>query len=799
MLGSDLRYALRALARRKAAAGLVVSLLALGIAANVAVFSLINGLFLRPFPFRAPDRLVYINETAPQWNLDVVGINYPDFHQWRDGARLFEALALYDVTRVNVSDGRGVERLTGLSVTHDFDDVLGIRPVIGRFFTPDEDRPNGPPVVVIGYGLWRERFGGAPDVLGRTLRMNGKPHEIIGVLPREGEFPGEVRFWIPVGGDPAQTYQSYGWLGIGRLQPAVTIADAEADLVRAHATIFDSRDRERIVTPFVRDLRTEFVRDFKTSASAVFVAVVLLLAVACANVASVMLAHAIARRREMGVRLALGATRVRLLRQLLGENLLLAAMGGVAGVAIGQAALRLIVAAIPENIPRWAQFGLDGRVIGFAVLASTAAVFLFGWAPALHAVRGDLRGAINGAAQAPHGSHRGRLTLHALLGAEFALAALLIVFGGLVARAYDRVRQVDPGFRAEGLLAVHLALPEASYGDDAARLAFWDRLLGRLHALPGVTGAGLITCPPLNCHWGVFFEVEGAPPKRPGDPTPIVLQRFASHTYRDAIGMQLVRGRFLEERDGRPGAPPAIVVNQQFVDTLFASDPDPVGRRVRLGDDAPWLTIVGVVKDVKHYGLDQPMRPGVYRPLPANPVSNLAVLLRTGGEPTSLTASLRAAVSELDPELPLYDVRTMEEALRRSLRIRALVAWMLGVFAALGFVLAVSGTYGVTTYLVTQRTREIGIRVALGAGRAAIASAVVKGSLAVAALGVLTGVAASLGLTRLLADLLFGVEPTDLSVLGAAAAVLLGSAALANWRPARRAARVDPVSLLRAD
>jgi predicted permease len=799
MLGSDLRYAFRAMARQKSAAALVVLMLALGIAANVAVFSLVNGLFLRPFPFPEPERLVYVNETAPRWNLDVVGVNYPDFHAWRVGAKLFEGIALYDTVSLNVSDARGAERLTGASVTHDFDDVLRLRPVVGRFFTPEEDRPKGPPVVVLAYGLWMERFGGRPDAVGQTIRLDGVPRTIIGVLPPEGAFPDEVRFWVPLAGDPNQEGQSYGFAAIGRLKPRVSLDDAGRDLMRAHQPIFETRDKEKIVTPFVRDLRAEFVRDFSTAASTLFVAVLLLLAVACANVASVMLAHAIARRREMGIRLAVGATRMRLLRQLLVENLLLAIAGGIAGVVLGQAAVRLLVASLPDTLPRWAGVGLDARVLGFAIVASTATVFLFGWAPALHAVRGDLRGAMNNAANAQTGSPAGRLTLRGLVGAEFALAAVLIICSGLLARAYDRVRQVDPGFRADGVLAFRVALPEATYKDNAARLAFWDRLLERMRAVPGVESAGLITCPPLSCHWGTFFEAEGQT-RGPNDPNPVVLYRFASDSYLQTVGLRMKQGRFLEPRDGRNGAPPVIVINERFAETFFPGVADPIGRRVRSGGrEGPWRTVVGVVRDIKHYGLDRPMRPGVYRPLPENPNANLAVVLHADGNPDTLVAPVRAALAEVDSELPMYAVRSMHEEVQRSLAIRSTVAWMLAVFAGLGLVLALSGTYGVTSYLVSQRTRELGIRVALGAGRSAIVRTVLRGSLVVAAAGVVIGVGASVGLMRLLSELLFGVNPNDVLILTAAGGVLFGSAAIANWWPARRAARVDPVLLLRQD
>ena len=336
MLGTDVRYTLRWLARQKASSALVMGMLALGIGANVVVFSLVNALLLRPFPFPEPDRLVYINETAPKWNLETTGVNFPDFHQWTRAAQAFEALALFDEASFNVSDGRVADRIEGVRVTHGFARVLGISPLHGRMFTADEDRPNAPPVVVIGEGVWRDRFGGRSDAIGQTIKLNGIPHTIVGVVPAAGDFPGGVRLWVPLAGDPNQEGQSYGPSGIGRMKPGVSLETAEADLRRAHEPIWQARDRERTVSPFVRPLREHVSSDFRTAALALVMAVALLLAVTCANVASIMLARALARRREMGIRLAVGASRLRLVRQLLLENLLLSAIGGAAGFAVGR-------------------------------------------------------------------------------------------------------------------------------------------------------------------------------------------------------------------------------------------------------------------------------------------------------------------------------------------------------------------------------------------------------------------------------------------------------------------------------
>jgi predicted permease len=802
MFGSDLRYALRTLGRQKGATLLVVAMLALGIAANVAVFTLVNGLFLRPFPFPQADRLVYINETAPRWGLEYVGVNYPDFDHWRRTQRAFEALAWHDTNGFNLSDAAGAERIQGALVTHDFAKVLGVRPLLGRMFTPDEDRPNAARVVILGERLWRERFAADPNVVGRTLRLLSQTYTIVGVMPRETEFADGARLWVPRAGDPNQPYQSYGGQVMGRLKPGVTIAAANDDLMRAQQAIWSTRDKERIVSPFVRDLRAELVRDYTTASFALIVAVALLLLVACANVASLMLARALARRREMGIRVAIGASRLRIVRQLFIENGVLALVGGAIGLLLGRSAIALLIAAVPDEAPQWTAFGLDVRVGAFAIGATVLTTLLFGWAPALHAFRGDVQAAVHDIAKGSTTSPRGRRTLQMLVAAECALAALLLVCGGLLLRAYDRVRHVDPGFRTEQVLTFGLLLPEAKYPDDAKRLAFWDRLEARLRELPGIERAALVTCPPLGCHWGEFFEAEGVKRAR-DDANPVVLYRFASPDYLAAMGVRLKQGRFFDHRDGRAtssgGAAHSVVVNETFARTFWPGVANPVGLRIKRGGDNPWLTVIGVTRDVKHYGLERPMRPGVYRPLPEGPVDNFTVVLHTRGEPEAAAPSARALVRSLDPELPVYRLRTMEQSLKRSMRIRSAYSWMLGVFAALALTLALGGAYGVSAYLVTQRRRELAIRVALGARAADIFRSVLGSSLATVGMGVAVGVAASLLTARLLSSLLFGVRPHDAAVLGTTVTVLLATALIATLWPARRAARVDPASSLRTE
>jgi predicted permease len=776
-------------------------MLALGIGATVAVFTLINGLFLKPLPFSDPDRLVYINETAPRWNLETTGITYADFAQWHKAQQAFEAIATFNRRSFNVATDNGADRLDGASVSADFARVLGIEPVIGRMFTAEEDRPNGPNVALISMSVWRERFGGRTDVLGQTIRLNSRQFTIIGVLPPSADFPGGVRLWIPQQGDP-DSVDNYSLEGAGRLKPGVTVAQGAADLLRAHQRIFDTRDKEKAVSPLVRDLREHLIGDYDTIVSTLGAAVSLLLLVACANVAAMMLARALTRRREMGIRLAMGASRTRLLRQLLVENLILSAVGGLLGLVIGNWAIQLLLASLPDQAPRWASFALDGRMVIFTLGTCIVTALMFGWAPALHAMNADLRSAVASDTAGSTPAIRGRRTLSTLVVAEFALASLMFVCGGLLLRAYDRVKNVDPGFDPNGVASFTVSLPGVTYADNKARLSFFERLETRLRGLPGVINAGTISCAPLsNCHWGVFYHAEGAAPRRPNESNPVVLNRVASPGYFQSMGIRLQRGRVFTDQDGREGAdqPSVIIVNETFARTLWPDGRDPIGQRVRQGEKAPWLTVVGVVADVKHYGLERTVRPAVYLPLPRIVLSTMSFAVRTAGDPGALIPTARTVVRQLDPELPIYNARTMSERMMLSLTLRAAYSWMLVVFAGIALILALGGSYGVTSYLVSQRARELGIRVALGARRSDISRAVLKGSIAIIGVGVAIGITGAIGAGRLLSSLLFGVPPYDALILTIAVAALGASGFLANWLPARRASRIDPMISLRAD
>lgn len=801
---SDLRFAVRSFARQKGATALVLLTLTLAVAANTGVFVLLNGLFFRPFPFANPERLVYLNERAPKWNLEFTGINYPDFVAWRKGATAFEAMGLWTEESVNLSDGNDAQRVRGVSVTHDFPTALGIRPVLGRTFTIDEDRPNGSPVVVIGHALWQSRFAGSKDVLGRSLRINSRPHTIIGVLPPAGEFPEGAQFWLPLAQDPNQPWQSYSFDGVARLKPGVTIEQGRLDLIEAHRPVWLSNDTAQVVSPRIMSLRDKFVGDFRPMGKALGAGVALVLLIACANVAGTMLARATLRQRELAMRLALGASAARVARQMLTEALALSAIAGVLGTALGIWGIRALVFSATDRFPRWVRLELDARAVLFSVAIVAITAVLFGLVPALQARRPEMRESLSAGGPRGSTSKGHRRVLDVLVVVENALAVVLLATGMLLLKAYANVRDVDPGFTADGVAMFRVALPTAKYRDGQDQRAFYERIIGQLTAIPGVTAVGAITCPPFTCHRGQFYEAEGGrPPAGTDEPDPVVLTLGASAGFFPALGIRAVRGRIYGETEGGPAQARPAVVNESFVRRMWPDGTDAVGRRFRFRGDTSsrgWFTVTGVTRDVKHYGLDQPSRPSVYLSMAlmdsTNSYGSMAFTVKTPKDPAALFAPMRAVVQSIDPELPLFEVRTMREELGRSLALRRMLAFALAAFAAIALTLAVGGIYAMLSYVVGRRRREIGIRMALGAGRGQVVGMVVRQGGQLVAIGLALGIPLALGVTRLVSSQLVGVSAHDLLTYLAVAGILAVTGVAAALVPARRAAMVDPTVTL---
>jgi putative ABC transport system permease protein len=801
---ADLRFAVRSFSRQPGPTALILLTLALGVAANTAVFAIVDGLFLRPFPFPQPDRLVYLNERAPSWNLELTGINYADFHGWRERARVFDGMALWAPTSVNLADDSGAERVDGLAVTYDYGDVLGIRPLIGRMFTKEEDGPTPTRVIVISYGLWASRFAGARDVVGKALRINSVPYTIIGVLPPEGSFPGNVQYWVPLNGDPNQRGQSYSFEGMARMKPGVTIEQARSDLNRAHEPIWAATDTGHIVSPRLEGLRDMFVSEFRVMGKALGAGAILVLLIACANVAGAMLARSVFRRREIAIRMALGASARRVGRQLITESLALAAIAGIAGTVLGRWGVRALVAAAPDQIPPWVQMTADSRTILFAVIVIVVTAVVFGLVPALQPRRTDtVTSLVAGASTRTSLGLPQRRMLDALVVVEIALALVLLVSSGLLVRAYSHLRTTDPGFRPSGVTTFRLVLPRAKYVGGAAQQAFYARLVERLEAVPGVTGVGIVTCLPFTCHQGNFLQAEGAPPPRANGSSPVVLTRYASASYFATMGISLVRGRVFGETEARAGGPRPVVINEQLAKQLWPNVPDPTGKRMIWNGDttsSAWMTVVGVVRDVRHYGLVRPMRPGFYLSTSEIDSTNsrpaFGIAIRSSGSVASVAAAARDAVRALDAELPLIDLRTATSSVNASIATRRLVALAFGAFGLIALALALGGIYAVLSYVVGRRRQEIGIRMALGARRGQVVRLVVRQGLVLVAAGVAIGLPLALLATGNLASLLVDVSASDpLTYLGAVL-LLAATATVSALIPARRAAGVDPKTAL---
>lgn len=807
-LSRDVRFAVRVLLKQRAFSLTVLSLLAIGVAGTTAIFSVFNGLYLRPLPYQEPERLVNLDEKAPQWNLERTGVAYPDFDAWRERNQVFESVAVTAGAGLQISDGNRSEMLQAAQATHDLLRVLKVNPLHGRWFLPEEDKPNAAKVAVLGYGLWQTRFGGNTNAIGQTIRLNAQPYTIVGVLPPGVDYPNRTEIWTPTALD---RNNQNGWFlnGVARLKPGVTIAKAEEDLLRIHKGMIESRNVNKITSPSVYPLRDWYVGNFRQATTILLGAVALVLLIACANIAGIMLARGSARAREMGIRTALGAPRARIVRQLLTESLLLGASGGVLGTILGFQGLNGLLSLMPPNqLPGWVRFDLDWRFLAFCLTVSIGSAVLFGLWPAWNASRIDVRSGLQDAGPRTSESAGRRRSLKALITAEVALAAVLLTAAGLLIQAFRKVESVDPGFRADSILTYQIALPSSpasKYEKREQQVAFADELTARLHQLPGVRSAAVTSATPLGGHWGNFFEVEHAPPKREGDPNPVVLVRIVSPGYLEAMGMTLRLGRTFTDADGRSEGAGVVIVNETFAKLNWAGQ-DPIGKRLRAGGGKdregkypPWYQVVGVIADVKDYGLDVPTRPSVYAPFAQNGRSSFAVVLRTAVDPASLTSAAREVLKSLDSDLAMARVTTMSERLSNSMWLRRTYSWLVAVFAGLAVVLVVSGLYGVISYTVSQRRREIAIRMALGAGQSRILSGVLKEAVVMTGIGLAIGVACGWWSSRLFESLLFGVKATDPATYVTALAIAGGVALIASLLPAIRAARTEPMSALRVE
>ena len=797
-LAHDFKFAIRTMKTKPGFSLMVIGMLALGIAGNAAIFSIFNGLFLRPLPFPEPDRLVDLDETAPKWNLKFVGISNPDFYAWRKENTTFDAMSFFTDDSFNLS-GRGeAQRIRGAKVTYDMVNVLKLKLALGRNFTPEEDKHGGRKVTLIGNDLWKRLYNGDREVLGRILQLDNEAYMIVGVLPPGTMFPPRAELWVPLAADP-NDFSGWYLNGVGRLKRGVTIERAKANLLSIHKTLKNETD---ITSPTLMPLRDRYLGDFRAVTHVLLAAVAIVLLIACVNIAGLMMVRGSARAREMAIRTAMGASRSQIVRQLLTESLILALVGGAIGVLLGNVCLRDMISLMPEDMPGWLDFSMDARFAIFCGLITGAAVLLFGLAPAVQSAGADTRGCLQEGGTRSSLSRGRRGVLSALVVCEIALALMLLISAGLLVEAFQKVLHVEPGFRPENVLMYRISLPNAKYPKQEQWVTFINDLVQKMQAVPGVKSAGAASAPPLGGHWGNFFRAEGGRELGPKEQDPVVLQVVATPGYFDAIGMTFLAGRPFDERDGENKNVLVAIVNQSFVkqywlDTKNAREV--VGRRIRHSWDKKdqWMQIVGVMHDEKHYGLDQEMRPSVFMPYREVPMDSMSLVLRGAVSPTSLVAPAREILRQMDPDVPMYDVRPLTEALDRSLWARRAYSWLLGAFAVVALILAAAGIYGVVSYAVSQRTHEIGIRMALGARSDQVLRQILGSGMVLVSIGVAIGLLATLWAVRLLDTLLFGVSARDPLTY---AIVILGVvcvALLANLVPARRAAAVDPMRALR--
>ena len=795
----DLKIALRNMRTKPAFSAMVVGMLALGVAGNAAIFSIFNGLFLRALPFGQADRLMNLDETAPKWNLHYVGISNSDLYLWRENNHTFDGMAFFDGNDFNLSDRGEAQRVTGASVTYDLLDVLGLKPALGRAFLPEEDRPKGGHVVMLGYNLWQRMFQGDRNVLGHILKLDNEPYTVVGVLPREAVIPDRADLWVPLQADPDPA-KGTGWYldGIGRLKHGASAEQANADLLRVHRSVVSSGQKvNEITSPILTPLRDKYLGNFRTVSHILLGGVGVVLVIACVNIAALMLVRGSARAKEITIRTAMGASRARILRQLLTESVVLAAAGGIAGVAFGELFLRAMISLMPsENLPQWVSFPMDARFAAFAVALTVLAALFFGLAPAVEASKVDLRGSLQDTGTRTTLSRRRRETLRVLIVCEIGLALVLLVSAALLVEAFRKVSNVDPGFRPENVATFTISLPDVKYDKPERWISFFENVMDRLRPVAGVRAVGVTSAPPLGGHWGNFWEAIGNPPLGPNDKNPVVLQVVATPGYFDAIGMTFLEGRPFTEQEADLKLIRTAVVNETFAKYYWPGK-SAIGKRIRpAGSKGQPIEVVGVTRDEKHYGLDQEMKPSVFLPMRGLPRDSMAVILRSEKDPRQMIAPAREVVRQMDPDLPLYRVTTMAERLRRSLWERRAYSWLFASFAAVALLLAAAGVYGVVSYAVSQRTQEIGIRMALGAQPRQVLGEVLANGMVLVALGVALGLAGAFWAVRLLQSLLFGVSVRDPYIFAAVIAAVSCVGLLANFVPARRASSIDPVRAL---
>jgi putative ABC transport system permease protein len=799
----DLRYGFRMLVKTPGFSVVAIVALALGIGVNTAIFSVVNAVLLRPLPFKDPDNLVWAQAADLKTGELGGSISPPDFLDYREQNRVFEHFAaLQSISFTLTGEAVEPERVMGARVSADFFEALGIAPAIGRSFLAEEEREGSNRVAVISHGLWQRRFGGDPNLVGKTFDLSGQSAVIVGIMPAGFQFPSEAEMWSPIafGGKDTSMRRTHFLNAVGRLKPGVTIEQAQADITSIARRLEQQYPETNTDYGMGLTLLPEkIVGEMRRTLLVLLAAVGFVLLIACANVANLSLARGATRGKEIAIRVALGASRLRVIRQLLTESVLLAVIGGVLGLLLAVWAVEMLVSLSPEDLPRVKEVAIDPRVLSFTLVISVLTGIIFGLVPALSAIsRGDLNETLKEGGRATGGAGSGHNRMRSLLVvAEVALSLVLLVGAGLLIKSFLRLSQVETGFNATSVMTMRLALPQANYTEAPKRAAFYQQLLERARALPGVEAAGVISELPLSGQDNdTYFALEGQPLSSTPTADNLANFRTASPDYFRAMGIPLVRGRFFSDGD-REGAPRAIIISESFARSFFPNE-DPIGRRLTLDLGEPWPgEIVGVVGNIRHSSLaSEPWRE-MYTNIAQTPRGQVNLVIRTSSDPAMITSAVKAEVQSLDRDLPIYSPKTMEQRVAESAAAPRFRTLLLALFAALALVLAGVGIYGVISYTVTQRTHEIGIRMALGAQRRDIFKLIVGRGVVLTLIGVAIGLAGAFLMTRVMASLLFGVSATDPVTYGIVSALLIAVALAACYVPARKATKVDPMIALR--
>ena len=796
----DIRYSLRGLLRQPAFAIVAVISLALGIGANTAIFSLVNAVLLKPLTFADADRLAVIWEANPARDVTQDEVAVGNYVDWKAQNSVFDEMAAVGFRSFNITGDGEPEKVLANAATQNFFSLLGVTPALGRNFLPDEEKADGSKVMILSYGLWQRRYGGDPDILGKHITLNGEKHTVVGVMPANFRFLHNLTaLWVPAGFRPEELTQRDGQnlTVIGRLKPGMTFAQAQADIGNITQRIAKDNPNEMspMTTANVVPISEQVKGQSRRPLLMLMVAVCLVLLIACANTANLLLSRASSRRKEIAVRSAVGATRRRIVRQLLTESLILSFLAGGVGLMVAAFSFEFLKSLMPPGLVA-GTLKLEPRALVFALFVSVTTGIIFGLVPALQASRVDLNEVLKSGGRSGLASGGGRLR-GALVITEVALALVLLVGAGLLIQTLSNLREQYSILQPENLLTARTVL-QGQYQEPSKRWAFYDDVLARISNLPGVVSAGYTTSVPLQWPGGSNgFILDGPPP--PPNLAANALHRQVSPGYFETIGIPLREGRYLDQRDDQNGQK-VMLVNQTMAAKYWPQQ-SAVGKRIKFGDDAPWITIVGVVADVRQMGMDQPVKQEMY--LPFKQVEGFHfykprdLVIRTEGDPQQLVAAMRREIHAVDPNQPVSNIATLDETFDQGTQRRRVGMTLLVAFALLALLLAVIGIYAVLAFFVTQHRPEIGVRVALGAQKRDILGLIFKKGMALALAGVVIGIAGAMAITRLMASLLFGVTPVDALTFAAVSICVLAVALLACYIPARRATKVDPLIALR--